>query len=177
MAAELLPRRLGVTADCVRVGLGTVDWPGRWQRIELSGRLTFLDSSHNPEGAGVLDANLTRLRQETRKPIVGIVGALGSMRAKALLEVLAKHCRDLYLAVPHQSRASTFSELEALVPSGFNGKVFRSTVEELFPSRSSCTAGGPDDVIVVTGSIYLLGEVLGRLEPQRGPGEGRLQDF
>jgi dihydrofolate synthase/folylpolyglutamate synthase len=40
-----------------------------------------------------------------------------------------------------------------------------------------CTAGGPDDVIVVTGSIYLLGEVLTRLEPQRGPGEGRLQDF
>ena len=35
----------------------------------------------------------------------------------------------------------------------------------------------PDDVIVLTGSIYLLGEVLCRLEPQRGPGEGRLQDF
>jgi dihydrofolate synthase/folylpolyglutamate synthase len=31
--------------------------------------------------------------------------------------------------------------------------------------------------VVVTGSIYLLGEVLARLEPQRGPGEGHLQDF
>ncbi len=177
IAAELLPRRMGVSAESVRAGLGAVDWPGRWQRTELAGRLTFLDSSHNPEGAGVLDANLSHLRQETRRPIVGIVGALGSMRAKALLEVLAKHCRDIYLAVPHQSRASTFVELEALIPSSFKGRVFRSTVEELFPSRSSCTAGGPSDVIVVTGSIYLLGEVLGRLEPQRGPGEGRLQDF
>jgi len=37
--------------------------------------------------------------------------------------------------------------------------------------------GGPDDVIVVTGSIYLIGEVLARIEPGCGAGEGRLQDF
>jgi dihydrofolate synthase/folylpolyglutamate synthase len=31
--------------------------------------------------------------------------------------------------------------------------------------------------VIVTGSIYLLGEVLARIEPERGAGEGRLQDF
>jgi dihydrofolate synthase/folylpolyglutamate synthase len=40
-----------------------------------------------------------------------------------------------------------------------------------------CTAGGADDVIVVTGSVYLLGEIMARLMPERGAGEGRLQDF
>jgi len=50
-------------------------------------------------------------------------------------------------------------------------------VEELFPAPGICTAGTRDDVLLVTGSIYLLGEVLGRLEPERGKGEGRLQDF
>ena len=79
--------------------------------------------------------------------------------------------------MPHQARASSHAELEALVPWTFRGRTLRSTVEELFPSPSICTAGGRDDVIVVTGSIYLLGEVLSRLEPKRGPGEGRLQDF
>jgi dihydrofolate synthase/folylpolyglutamate synthase len=39
----------------------------------------------------------------------------------------------------------------------------RSTVEQLFPAPDCCTAGGPDDVVVVTGSIYLLGEVMARL--------------
>jgi dihydrofolate synthase/folylpolyglutamate synthase len=29
----------------------------------------------------------------------------------------------------------------------------------------------------VTGSIYLIGEVLERIQPSRGMGEGRLQDF
>jgi dihydrofolate synthase/folylpolyglutamate synthase len=177
LAAGLLHPRFGVTGDAVEAGLRSVDWPGRWQRIELGGRLAILDSSHNPEGAAVLDANLARLRAETGRAPVGIVGALGALRAGPLLEVLCRHCRELHLVVPQQARASSHAELEALVPGGFHGRVFRSSVAELFPTPLNCTAGGPDDVIVVTGSIYLLGEVLTRLEPQRGPGEGRLQDF
>jgi len=177
LAAGLLSGKLGVAKSAVEEGLRSVDWPGRWQRTQLGGRLAILDSSHNPEGAGVLDANLSALRLETSRDPVAVVGALGAMRAGPLLEVLCRHCRELHLVVPHQSRASTYAELEALVPGTFRGRVVRSTVEGLFPAPGSCTAGGPDDVIVVTGSIYLLGEVLTRLEPQRGPGEGRLQDF
>jgi dihydrofolate synthase / folylpolyglutamate synthase len=177
LAAKKLPAKFGISAKSIGDGLGTVDWPGRWQRTELGGRLAILDSSHNPEGAGVLDSNLTRLHMETGRSPVAIVGALGSMRAGPLLEVLCRHCSEIHLVVPHQSRASTHAELEALVPRTFRGRVIRATVEELFPSPFVCTAGGRDDVIVVTGSIYLLGEVLSRLEPQRGPGEGRLQDF
>jgi len=79
--------------------------------------------------------------------------------------------------VPQQSRACSHAELEALIPKDFKGRVVRATVDGLFPSANQCTAGGPDDVLVVTGSIYLLGEVMARLEPQRGAGEGRLQDF
>jgi len=63
------------------------------------------------------------------------------------------------------------------VPGTFRGATVRSTIEGLFPGPGICTVGGKDDVIVLTGSIYLLGEVLSRLEPQRGPAEGRLQDF
>jgi dihydrofolate synthase/folylpolyglutamate synthase len=99
------------------------------------------------------------------------------MRAGPLLEVLCRHCLELRIVVPRQSRASSFEELEGLIPATFRGHVVRSSVEDLFPAPGICTAGGPEDVVLVTGSIYLLGEVLSRLEPQRGPGEGRLQDF
>jgi dihydrofolate synthase/folylpolyglutamate synthase len=177
LAARLLPPKFGITEDSIQSGLRTVDWPGRWQRTELGGRLAILDSSHNPEGAEVLDSNLTRLGLETGRAPIAIVGALGAMRAGPLLEVLCRHCSELNLVVPHQARASTHDELEALVPRTFKGRVIRSKVEDLFPSPFVCTAGKGNDVIVVTGSIYLLGEVLSRLEPQRGPGEGRLQDF
>jgi dihydrofolate synthase/folylpolyglutamate synthase len=177
LAAGLLSPAFGVSGASIGSGLRAVDWPGRWQRIDLGGRLAILDASHNPEGAGVLDTNLARLHAETGRSPVAIVGALGAMRAGPLLEVLCRHCRELHLVVPHQARASGYAELESLVPGTFRGRVVRSTVEGLFPAPGTCTAGGKDDVIVVTGSIYLLGEVLARLEPQRGPEEGRLQDF
>jgi dihydrofolate synthase/folylpolyglutamate synthase len=177
LAAKLLPTRFGASDKLIESGLLSVDWPGRWQRVNLGGRLAILDASHNPEGAAVLDANLGTLRMETGRQPIAIVGALGEMRARPLLEVLCRHSNEIHLAVPHQSRASTYEELETLIPGTFHGKTIRSTVEGLFPAPGTCTVGGKDDVIVLTGSIYLLGEVLSRLEPQRGPGEGRLQDF
>jgi dihydrofolate synthase/folylpolyglutamate synthase len=179
--ATLVARTLGapwrINEATIAAGLRQVDWPGRWQRVRLGGRLAILDASHNPEGAQMLEASLSRLVAETgRKPIV-ITGVLGAVRARPLLETIARHAAEIHLAVPHQPRACTQAELESLLPPAFPGRVVRANVEDLFPTPDCCTAGGLDDVIVVTGSIYLLGEVMARLEPARGPGEGRLQDF
>ncbi|MBC8008505.1 MAG: bifunctional folylpolyglutamate synthase/dihydrofolate synthase, partial [Burkholderiales bacterium] len=105
---------------------------------------------------------------------------LGAARAGALLAVVGRHAKAIHLARPQQARASSFEELEALVPAEYfagGGTLARGEVQTLFPSAGVCAVGAADDVIVVTGSIYLLGEVLARLEPERGAGEQRLQDF
>jgi dihydrofolate synthase/folylpolyglutamate synthase len=125
----------------------------------------------------VLDANLTKLQAETgRKPVI-MTGALGEYRARALLEVIARHAREIHLAIPNQARACGYAELEHCVPETFSGPVVRTTVADVFPGPNRCEIGGVKDTVVVTGSIYLLGEVFERLEPGRGAGEGRLQDF
>ncbi|HEY0947274.1 MAG TPA: bifunctional folylpolyglutamate synthase/dihydrofolate synthase, partial [Opitutaceae bacterium] len=94
-----------------------------------------------------------------------------------LLETVCRHAREVHLVVPNQPRACSYEELEALMPAGHGVAVRRTTVEELFPDAQRCAAGGPGDTVVVTGSIYLLGEVLARIAPERGANEGRLQDF
>jgi dihydrofolate synthase/folylpolyglutamate synthase len=66
---------------------------------------------------------------------------------------------------------------EHCLPPAFGGRVAHTTVAAAFPGAGRCTLGGTDDVVVVTGSIYLIGEVFERIEPDRGAGEGRLQDF
>lgn len=177
LVVRALTPRWRITDEVIASGLRHVDWPGRWQRVRVGGRLTILDASHNPEGAQVLDANLRRLGVETGRAPVVITGVLGAARARPLLETIARHAREIHFCVPQQARACTHAELEALLPADFKGGVVRATVEQLFPTSDRCTAGGPDDVVVVTGSIYLLGEIMARLEPQRGSGEGRLQDF
>lgn len=162
LAAQALPEKWRVSNDAIEQGLRHVDWPGRWQRVRIGGRLAILDASHNPEGAQVLDHNLSQLVTETgRRPIV-ITGILGIGRAGPLIEVVCRHAGEIHFVVPNEPRACSHAELVALVPSGFTGRVVRSTVPELFPQPDVCTAGSPADVVVVTGSIYLLGEVLAR---------------
>jgi dihydrofolate synthase/folylpolyglutamate synthase len=177
LASGLLPAQWRLTATAVERGLMHVSWPGRWQRLSVGGQLVILDTSHNPEGATVLESNLRHLVSETGRAPIVVAGALGAARAGPLLEVVCRHARELRLAVPNQARACTHAELEALIPRSFAGPVIRSTVEDIFPAPDLCTASGSGEPVVVTGSIYLIGEVLARLEPQRGQGEGRLQDF
>lgn len=177
LAVTLLPTNLRIDAASVTRGLQTVNWPGRWQRMTCDGRNLILDSSHNPEGAETLDENLRRLvAQEGRKPII-VTGALGEMRARALLTVVGRHAREIHLITPNQARATPFDEMRALVPEEARHLVRRAEIGSAFPADRRCTVGQPGDTIVITGSIYLLGEVLERVEPGRGAGEGRLQDF
>ena len=158
-------------------GLALVQWPGRWQRTSLGGRPLILDASHNPEGAQALDENLAQLVAATGRAPVIVAGALGEFRARALLAVVLRHAREVHLVTPRQARASSYEELLALVPAAQRDRVHRGELDRIFPDARTCTVGGPDDTVVVTGSIYLLGEVLERIEPACGTGEGRLQDF
>jgi dihydrofolate synthase/folylpolyglutamate synthase len=64
-----------------------------------------------------------------------------------------------------------------MVPAAERPLVRASSLDRIFPDAATCLLGEPGDTVVVTGSIYLLGEVLERLEPARGAGEGKLQDF
>lgn len=177
LAARAWAGRFGLPAEAIARGLQGVSWPGRWQRRQFGGRLLILDASHNPEGAQVLEANLRHLFAATGERPVIVAGALGEFRARALLEVFDRHAQAVYLVAPHQARACTAAEMVALAPPGLRARLHPSTLAEVFPGGRSCAVGAGPAPIVVTGSIYLLGEVLAWLEPERGPGEGRLQDF
>ena len=177
LVARQMPARWRLDEQTIARGLHEVAWAGRWQRTTIGGRPLILDASHNTEGAAVLDENLRQLIAETgRKPVV-VVGVLGETRARALLEVLARHAREIHLLPPRMERACTHEQLENFMPLAARHLLRRATIEQVFPDAHHCGVGEPADTVVVTGSIYLLGEVLTRIEPDRGAGEARLQDF
>ncbi len=162
LACELAAR-LPIDDARARAALRTVEWAGRWQSHRLAdGRRLIVDGSHNEEGARVVEPLLASLTAPTV-----IVGALGSERARPLLEVAARHAATLVLVRPNNERACSVEELAALVPAGFRGEVRRDTVAELFPSPATCAAAG--ETLVVLGSLYLVGEVLARLRGQGLP--------
>ncbi len=176
LVARLMPPIWHLTPEVITRGLQQVSWPGRWQRIQVGATPVILDATHNAEGAMQLDESLGRLASETgRKPVV-VTGVLGERRARALLAAVARHAGEIHLVVPHQDRATGFEAMESYIPAEFSGTVRRTTLAEVFPAAGRCAVGGPGDTVVVTGSIYLLGEVLERLEPGR-TNESKLQDW
>lgn len=158
--------------------LQQVEWAGRWQTIELPcGRTLILDATHNPEGSRFLDENLEYLESELgSKPWI-VAGTLGAVRAQCLVPVASLHAKGLYLLEPAQPRSASFEELRKHLPKDSKLVVKDSQIDQLFPGEGTCTVGNPGDTIVVTGSIYLLGEVLERITKHDVETGASLQDL
>ena len=164
-AIEILADRFPVRST---QALEQVEWAGRWQTLELDGRKLILDATHNPEGVAALKQNLSSL---TEQPII-IAGTLGEDRAQSLMEVVSQYARELYLVTPEQDRATPTSFLKSCL----DRDAVETNLSVLFPKAGCCAVGEPGDSIVVTGSIYLVGEVMERIQGVRSDDGGRLQD-
>jgi dihydrofolate synthase / folylpolyglutamate synthase len=178
LVARRLRPRFALGEDVIRSALQQVEWPGRWQHVAIADREFIFDASHNPEGAQCLEENLARLvHTRGARPDI-VLGVLGAARAAAIVPAAARYARSLSLVVvPHQPRACSLDELAACVPPDFTGRVVRTSVEELFPGARTCRVGTQGDTVVVTGSIYLLGEIMDRLLHDLPYGQWMLQDF
>ena len=175
-ASEILSERFPLQPEKTADALQSIQWPGRWQTIQLQDRTLILDASHNPEGSVILDENLTQLVADCgRQPII-VAGTLGEFRARSLLQVVSRHAREIHLLAPDQSRATATDVLETCLPENNRAPVIHRQLKEIFPSVGTCALGEPGDTIVVTGSLYLIGEVLEQLTCTTPAGQGKLQD-
>ena len=169
-ATELLSEHFPIQSTA---GLQQIDWPGRWQRIQLQDRTLILDATHNPEGAQMLKENLSQLDE---KPII-VAGTLGENRGRSLMDAVAPYAKALHLVAPNQPRATATAFLENCLPENRDFHVAHCTLEQIIPAPQSCSLGEPGDTIVLTGSLYLIGEALERLQTAHPRELGSLQDL
>lgn len=152
---------LPAPAIAIERGFRSVHWPARWQEIETPIGPMILDATHNPEGCPTLAENLSKLTTRIGTAVPCIVGSLGVDRARAVIETVAPFASELVFVAPDQPKAVPPSVLRTLVPESFPGNVIDASVAEI-PARFQEPSTGP---ILVTGSIYLIGEVLSTLHP------------
>ncbi|MEO5858571.1 MAG: folylpolyglutamate synthase/dihydrofolate synthase family protein [Pyrinomonadaceae bacterium] len=139
--------------DAIITGLEAARHPGR---LEYMGDNVLLDGAHNPGGAR---AFRKFLNENERRPITLIFGAMRDKSVAEIAEILWPGAEKVILTRPSNSRAMSSDELAEFVPAAIDADriVKTDTVQEAIERARDITR--PDGLIVVTGSLYLVGEV------------------
>jgi dihydrofolate synthase/folylpolyglutamate synthase len=140
-----------------REGLANVFWPGRFQRL---GARIVLDGAHNPAASQRLIETWKECVGKERPTI--IFGGLGEKDLLQMLSVLSKIAARFYIVPVRSRRAAATDEIQALVPANVPSSTFNSVTDALELAQES------DELILVTGSLFLVGEVLALLQPAQG---------
>ncbi len=162
--------------EVAEVAMKEVSWAGRWEERVIGGSRVIVDCTHNPEGAAELHQNLLERVGSPRGELEVIVGSLGLERVHAVLAVVAPFARRIHLVRPEQPRARTFAEMREAIPDGYSGEVVESTVGALFPGGDRIALTPEVEPVLLTGSLYLVGEVYSRIGWEDPGVMGALQD-
>jgi dihydrofolate synthase/folylpolyglutamate synthase len=144
-------------------GLSRTRWPGRLQRLFRPGRReVILDGAHNPDGALAVAAWLDAAGLAGRIDL--LFGAMGDKDLAGVFEPLATRARRVVLAAAPSPRAAAPDALKVRL-----GRDDAQTAPSVEKALASLDAEGPiAPPVLVSGSLYLVGEVLRLFEHESG---------
>jgi dihydrofolate synthase/folylpolyglutamate synthase len=152
---EVLQRQIPVAREKICEGLANVNWSGRLQLIQKpNGQVFLLDGAHNIAGAKVLRAAVVKNFPAAKRTL--ILGILQDKNWRQVCETLAPLASRI-IAVPVSSeRTARPNELvEACRSVNPAAEIIAySSLNEALKKAVG------DDFVIVTGSLYLVGEAL-----------------
>ncbi len=152
LAAYTLRDYFDISDEAIVAGLENARHPGR---LEYVGRYLF-DGAHNVGGAKALADHLAR---SERRPITIVFGAMRDKEIAEIASFLFPLALNVVLTDPENSRAMSYEEILEQIPAVISrSNIFATNrVENALTIAETVT---PDDgIILVTGSLYLVGEV------------------
>jgi dihydrofolate synthase/folylpolyglutamate synthase len=154
----ILQKQIPVSAENIRAGLATVNWPGRLQLVQKpNGQKILLDGAHNVAGAETLRAALEKHFAGIR-PVI-IFGALQDKQWPHICRLLAPLATEIFTVPVVSERTAEAGELANCFRAA-NPAVPVTALQNL-PAAINASKDKP--FIVITGSLYLVGEALERL--------------
>ena len=159
-AVELAEHQgLPITAAGIAQGIRSTHWPGRLERI-IRGPITWiLDVAHNPAGAWALRAGLRTLLPEAPLPAM-VFACLRDKPVTEMAQILFPLFDRVILAPLYSSRAASLEDLQAAAQ--LTGVPFTAatSAREALEKAARLVPGG---AIVISGSVYLVGQARGIL--------------
>jgi dihydrofolate synthase/folylpolyglutamate synthase len=153
---------LPVHLPCIPRAVAHTRWPGRLEWVPGRPPL-LLDGAHNPAGARALARALA-----AGPPHVLLFGAMSDKDVRGLARALFPAATGIVLTRPRVSRAATPAELARRIgPLAKRAESEPSVFRALARARRLARAHSPRTIVVVAGSLYLVGAVEAILERRR----------
>ncbi|HEU5016667.1 MAG TPA: folylpolyglutamate synthase/dihydrofolate synthase family protein [Pseudolabrys sp.] len=149
-------------------GMIRAEWPGRLHRlgqgalVDLAppGSEVWLDGGHNPDGGRVVAAALADLEERVSRPLVLIVGMLATKDGEGFLHHFTGLARRLIaVPVPNAEKGVPAEQLAATARAIGLPATSRDNLTEAFDAARKLDLDPPPRILI-TGSLYLAGEVL-----------------
>ena len=158
---ELSKQGLPVTAASIERGIRETRWPGRFQVIPAAnGNPEYVfDVAHNPAGAWALRSTLSACYENRR--LIFVFGALRDKAIGEMAEILFPVAERVIATRAENPRSATPDEIcHAAARTSAQIETAPDVAAALAQARASAGSSG---VVVVTGSIYVVGEAMRRL--------------
>jgi dihydrofolate synthase/folylpolyglutamate synthase len=158
---------LDIPVSAIEAGLQKADWPARMQNLsggKLAARLPegaelWLDGGHNAAGADAVSAAIGEMEERSPRPLVLITGMLTTKSAEDFLMRFSGIARHVLGVSPPGEASRPASEIvEAARHAGIAGEATEGLLDALDRVKKLALSAPPR--VLITGSLYLAGEVL-----------------
>jgi dihydrofolate synthase / folylpolyglutamate synthase len=165
--ATLRGAGLKLPSAAYETGLLRVDWPARMQRLS-QGRLPpllsaeselWLDGGHNADGGRAIAAALADLEERVSRPLILVVGMLSTKDAEGFLRNFTGLARRVVTVPIHQDKALPAAALADIARGIGIPSLARDDIESALFTIGKLELE-PAPRVLITGSLYLAGEVL-----------------
>lgn len=145
---------LSIDPDAVRRGLADTRWPGRMELVKGSPRV-LLDGAQNGASAKALASSVRRLFSYRR--LVLVLGVSKDKDIKAILKSLVPIADSIVLTKSRIAERACDPEMirQSITPADKEVRVTENVADAIKEARSKAA---PQDLILVTGSLFVVGE-------------------
>jgi dihydrofolate synthase/folylpolyglutamate synthase len=157
-AEELSKGGFAITAESIERGIRETRWPGRFQVIPPANDAPeyVLDVAHNPAGAWALRSTLSSAYED--RPLTFVFGAMRDKAIAEIAEIVFPLAERVIATRADNPRSATSAEIrEAAAHISVAIEEAPNVPAALERARIS---GGSNALVVVTGSIYIVGEAM-----------------
>lgn len=158
---------LGIPVSAIEIGLQKAEWPARMQNLSggklaamlPAGSELWLDGGHNAAGADAVSAAVGEMEERVPRPLVLIAGMLNTKSADDFLMRFEGIARHVFGVSPPGEASRPSSEIVAAANSaGIEAEETSGLLDALARVNDLNLATPPR--VLITGSLYLAGEVL-----------------